>query len=122
MKYYIILGHGSRNPESNQSIKSIAEMFQNDRDEPVKHAFFQLAEPSLTKVIKDIVNKGGKTITIVPVFLFNGVHIKQDIPEVISEQQKKYPDISFELSEPIGDDPQLVDILHKRANSAQKFD
>ena len=60
-------------------------------------------------------NPGIKEIVVVPFFLFEGIHIREDIPEKIEGLEKKYPDVIFKFGKPIGADPMLAEILVKRA-------
>jgi sirohydrochlorin cobaltochelatase len=77
----------------------------------------ELCSPTLEETIEKIV-KEDKDITkigIVPFFLFEGIHIKEDIPEIIEKLSEEYKNIEFSFGKPLGADPILADILLKRA-------
>lgn len=121
MERYIVLGHGSRNHESNQVVKSAAELLQQQINQAVIPAFLQFEHPTLETAIEESISKGYSTINIVPMFLYPGVHMKRDIPGILSKQQAEYPEITFKLGEPIGTDPQLINILQARAETAKIY-
>lgn len=87
------------------------------KDLKIYGANMELCSPTLEETIEKIV-KEDKDITkigIVPFFLFEGIHIKEDIPEIIEKLSEKYKNIEFSFGKPLGADPILADILLKRA-------
>ena len=79
----IILAHGSRNVQAVEEFLRLANLVQERlpsyRIEP---AFFQFSENNLHRGLKKLAVSGYKKVKIVPVFLFEGVHIKEDIPRI----------------------------------------
>ena len=51
---------------------------------------------------------------VIPYFLNNGLHIRLDIPEMMKEEAKKYPDVKMIFGKPLGFDPRYADILYQR--------
>jgi sirohydrochlorin ferrochelatase len=78
----------------------------------------ELASPDIEETVKIIAEKNILQIIIVPYFLYEGNHIKFDIPEIIEKLKVKYPEIVFKFGKPIGFEPALADILIKRAQEA----
>ena len=92
MQALIILAHGSRRQESNQEI----EILTNDvralikkKFDIVDYAFLEIAKPSLTNSIEKVVSKNISEITIFPYFLNSGVHIKNDIPNIVVNRKSR---------------------------------
>ena len=77
----------------------------------------ELCSPTLEETIENIVKEDTNItkIGIVPFFLFEGIHIKEDIPEIIKKLSEEYKNIEFSFGKPLGADPILADILLKRA-------
>ena len=121
MHQYIVLGHGSRNAEANHVLEKLSGLFHENTKAPTCCAFLQFAEPTLEQAIEACYSEDLDTITIIPVFLYPGVHIKEDIPRILGNLQGKYPEVTFELSEPIGADPRLIPILQEKAETARKI-
>ena len=57
-------------------------------------------------------------IIIAPYFLYEGMHIKHDIPEIIGALSEKYREIRFTIARPIGFEPVMAEIILKRADAA----
>ena len=61
-----------------------------------------------------LTEKGVTHIKVVPYFLFEGIHIRQDIPEEIEKILKDYPGVTVEMGKTLGVDERLADILVDR--------
>ncbi|PRX29841.1 CbiX protein [Orenia metallireducens] len=111
----IILGHGSRTVEANQVFDSIVEMVKEEIDyEIVEKASMELAKPSLAQSIEKVVKAGVKKVIVVPLFLFPGIHIQEDIPKLIKLEQKKYPEVEFIFGRNIGADQKIAELMVER--------
>lgn len=67
--------------------------------------------------IKQLVKSGATNIKVIPMFLFDGVHVTEDIPQEIESLMVKYPGIRIKIGRHIGDDDRMADILVDRINS-----
>ncbi len=114
MKVVMIVGHGSRSLKSQEDFKKIVDITAKKMTHTkVYGTNMELAEPVMDDTIDQIVaeNNGLSEIVVVPFFLFEGIHIKRDIPEKLNEFREKYPDVKFTFGRPLGADPALVDVL-----------
>lgn len=50
-------------------------------------------------------------------FLYNGVHIEQDIPDMIAELQREFPEVEFVLQPTLQDDPALEQLIVDRLSA-----
>jgi len=119
-KALLIIGHGSKSKEAIVDFEKIVSLVRDKSDfEFVAGAHMELAFPSIEKTVSEIVEKSINEIIIVPYFLYEGNHIKFDIPEIIEKLKKEYPGIIFKFGRPIGYEPVLADILISRAKEAE---
>lgn len=109
-----MIGHGSRDLEAQNQFMEVVEMIKNSMDCKVNGAFMELAKPDFLSGVEELIRDGADSITVCPLFLFSGVHIKKDIPELIEEAKAKYPNVSFTFGEPIGASKELADIIIKK--------
>lgn len=113
--HVVLLGHGSRLESANRGLKLVAkEMERRGLYSGIEPAFLQHAGPSLQEVFQNLAESGAKRIVIMPLFLFEGVHITSDIPEEIEKVRLKYPHLQVVQSRFIGPDPLLADICLQR--------
>jgi sirohydrochlorin cobaltochelatase len=118
MNGILILAHGSKRQETEQILNSLIEKVKaKTGEELVYPAYLQFSEQNLEKGIDMLVQSGAKSIKIMPMFLFDGVHVTQDIPNELNEINAKYPEIRIKMSRHIGDDDKIADIIVDRINS-----
>jgi sirohydrochlorin cobaltochelatase len=111
----IVLGHGSRRPEvALQFTAMVGRVADRVRDAVVLPAFFSLGEPTLADQVRVLAADGCQRIVVMQYFLYNGVHIEHDIPEMIAALQGEFPDVEFVLQSTLQDDPALERLIVDR--------
>lgn len=111
----ILLGHGSRAEKANKVFASMVENLAGRLDyQHVAGAAMELTEPTLETRVDEFVDYGIDSIIILPLFLFPGIHVQRDIPEMVEKLENKYPEVEFKLGDIIGDDDRLTEILQDR--------
>ncbi|HEY3373906.1 MAG TPA: precorrin-8X methylmutase [Candidatus Aquicultor sp.] len=114
---FIVLGHGSKVPETVETLKDITNSLKRRlRLDQVRYAALQFNTPTLPDAIESLISGGINDIVILPFFLIEGNHMRQDIPEIISDEKRKHPSVSITLAEHIGADDRIVEILADRAH------
>lgn len=117
MKAILVIGHGSRSEQARAEFDVVVNMMARKTDMPVTGAHMELHTPSIPEALEMMINERPdiKEIKAVPLFLFEGIHIREDIPEILDEMREKYPQVEFKFARPIGAEEMLADILLKRA-------
>ncbi len=115
MKGIIVVGHGSRSEDAKEVfLEIVAALKKKLSDKIVDGCFMEISKPYIPAKIDEMYKDGVRDFTILPYFLIPGIHIKEDIPEILKEAKEKYGDITVALAEPIGYDDKLVEILADR--------
>lgn len=117
MERVVIVGHGSRSKEAREDFNKIISMVEEMViPRKVNGAHMELCSPSIEECIKEIIETEPKikTIKIVPYFLYSGIHIKEDIPEIIEKIKASYPHIEFKLGRALGAEVEIARILKNR--------
>ena len=115
----VLLGHGSRVEMANNPLVEVAKLLSGALDGlPVVPAFLQLARPSLRETLEDLYRSGARKVAVMPLFLFPGAHVLEDIPGEVEKIRGEYPDFELFLSSPIGAHPKLVEIAVERITEA----
>ena len=84
----------------------------------VEGAALQFNQPDLPASIARVVEQGAQKIIVIPLFLYLGLHMQRDIPEILAREKMRYPGVSINMSEHIGTDPLLLDIIINRVRGA----
>ncbi|MBE0515820.1 MAG: sirohydrochlorin nickelochelatase [Methanophagales archaeon] len=122
----VLIGHGSTLPYNKEVLEELGKRIEmRGIFKAVKVAFMQLNSPSIEEVLRDLAQDGMKTIVAQPVFLADGAHTKEDIPEKLKTAfegawEDLGRDVKLTYAKPIGADERLVDILLDRVIEATK--
>ncbi|NLG87557.1 MAG: cobalamin biosynthesis protein CbiX [Firmicutes bacterium] len=115
----LILAHGSRQKETEKTLKVLVNKVQNLTGAAnIETAFLQFSDNSLPAGLDRLANKGCSKIHIIPYFLFDGVHIREDIPAELAKYKAEHPEIELYLDETLGADDRLAAILAERVQAA----
>lgn len=115
MNGILILAHGSRKPETERILESLVSKLKiKTKGALIESAYLQFSEPSLEKGVESLIKLGALDIRIIPLFLFDGIHVTQDIPEEIETLKTRHPGIRISLGRHLGDDDRIVDIMKDR--------
>ncbi len=115
----ILISHGSKLSSGNDGLFKIAEMLRAmSRWDIVEVSFLQLAEPGFPEVVKKAVEGGANRIVVVPLLLFKGNHVYRDIPEMLENEKKRYPQVEFVYASNIGADERIALIAADRIHEA----
>lgn len=121
----LILGHGSRDlTSSNEEIISLnARRLRSIGYRHVAHSFNEFVEPTIAEALKGLAAEGVSRIITIPLFIANGVHLGEEIPEQLGipayseggEIEVGGRKISLVYTKPVEANPRLTDILVTKA-------
>lgn len=115
----IVFAHGSRVAEANQSVREVASRAASEAGFSLwQEAFLELAEPTLKQAVESLAARGAKRIVVAPYFLVMGVHLKNDLPQLLAEAAAASPGVELIPSAPLGGHPTLAKALAERAVEA----
>jgi sirohydrochlorin ferrochelatase len=121
MNGILILAHGSKRQETEKTLESLVrKVKEKSGAELVYPAYLQFSDQNIEKGVDLLVEKGAEKVSIVPMFLFDGVHITQDIPEELGRIRNKYPGVDIRMSKHLGDDDRVAEIIVDRINSLKR--
>lgn len=116
----LLVAHGSRNPLAAEAHERLclavaaASSAAAGARVDVRPAYLELAEPSIPGAIDLAVAEGATALRVLPHFLGPGNHVLVDLPAIVDAARARHPGVSIELSEHLGADPGLVDLLAAR--------
>jgi sirohydrochlorin ferrochelatase len=114
----LIIGHGSRSKDAVSVFNRIVDDVRKKGEfDCVEGAHMELATPSIETMVARLAERNIQSIVIVPYFLYEGIHLKEDIPAIFDKIMKEYPHITFTLARAIGYEPAMTDIILKRAHA-----
>lgn len=111
----VIIGHGSRQAESNERFLEVVATYQRRRpDLDVSHGFIELAAPEMSVALRSAAQRAEEVVAL-PMQLFHALHVKNDIPLVLKDLRAEFPRVPFRAADALGTHPSLAALAWKRA-------
>ena len=122
MEKILLIGHGSPKKDAN-NLDMIAGLLHNALHPGCAHpcvsvAYMQFAQPDIPTAIDLCAAEGADRVVVHPFFLYSGMHVTKDIPEMLQAARQRHPAIEFVYTEPLGLHEHLVKIILERINAA----
>lgn len=104
----ILFAHGARDSEWRAPLEAVRrEVAQRLPGVRVELAFLELMEPSLEDAVDRLAGEGIVRITLAPLFLAPGGHLKRDLPARVDALSKRYPQVSWRVTPALGEAQEL---------------
>ena len=108
----ILFAHGARDPEWANPLRRVqAAIRQRAAGVAVELAFLEFMSPNLGDCARALVQEGYTAISIVPMFVAQGGHLKNDVPVLMDELRNAHPEVRFVLSPPVGEAEPIVQAM-----------
>ena len=117
----LFVGHGSRDPEGTaEFVRLVDEVRHKEAGHIVEHGFLEFARPILADAFARCVERGAKTITVLPGMLMAAGHAKNDIPSEIHEARRRYPHIVFHYGRHLHLHAKIIELCRLRLEEAER--
>lgn len=104
MKGIILLAHGSRDPDWVIPFEGIRARVENLRPQwKVALAYLEHSVPDFATAADDLAARGVESVSVVPLFLGSGGHVRRDVPELLERAMRSHPRMKFEAVPFVGD-------------------
>jgi len=114
-KAIMLLGHGSKAPEANETLRRAAKAVEEKGGyATVLPAFLQMEKPDFQEAVDILVGKGFTDITVMPYFLYMGLHVTQDMPAEMDSAVARHAGLKLALTKNLGFHDKLIDITVQR--------
>jgi sirohydrochlorin cobaltochelatase len=105
----VLFAHGSRDPQWAAPVERIASILSPQF--LVGVAYLELMRPTLDEAVAALAAAGATSIRVVPVFLGQGGHVKQDLPRLVANAAAARPALRLILDQPIGEQPAVLEAI-----------
>jgi len=123
-KVLVVVSHGSKRQESSQEFKDFIQELNEINSESkerketisisgmpdqggksdlygsytlIRGACLEFASPQLETVIEDLMKEGYNQINILPLFIFAGYHVREDIPQRMEKLKVKFEQLQYNI-------------------------
>jgi sirohydrochlorin ferrochelatase len=111
----LIVDHGSRREEANAQLEDMARRVARLRpDDPVEIAHLEQAEPTIAQALARLVARGAGRVVVLPYFLSEGRHSREDIPRACADAAKAHAGLELRVAPALGPHDALARLLLER--------
>lgn len=112
MSALVLFAHGARDPEWSLPFRNIQRNVAGRCPGlTVELAFLELMQPALGEVLERLAATGHARITIAPLFMAQGGHLRQDLPQLLDEIRERHPAVVLDLLPPVGEAEPVLDAI-----------
>jgi sirohydrochlorin cobaltochelatase len=107
----VLLAHGSRDPEWSRPFQRLAADLSRRLPAVAIALCFLEHGRSLSEGIAEVLTHGAATVRVVPVFLGQGGHVKEDLPRLVAAARRQFSQAEIRLEPPVGEQPAVIEAI-----------
>ena len=108
----VLFAHGARDPEWARPLERIAQsLARRLAGGVVRIAYLELMRPSLGEAVAALAAQGVARVTVVPVFLGQGGHLREDLPKLVAAARAAHPGVTIEAQPAIGEQAEVIEAI-----------
>lgn len=108
----LLFAHGARDPAWALPFEAVVEHIRRGAPEiRVELAFLEFMSPDLADAARRLAEAGCTQVSVVPLFLGAGGHVRKDIPALLDELVTRYPSVQWVLRRAIGELPAVIEAM-----------
>lgn len=115
----LLIGHGSKDPDARSALKFVSDGLSPSYRK-VGYCFLEIEEPTIRQGMELCQKNSPDCLVVVPYFLHRGAHVKRDIHEDLNPAIESSGIKRVLLSEHLGTDDRMVDLVLERATEVEK--
>ena len=112
MRGIVLFAHGARDAEWARPFEAIRDRIRAARPEcPIELAYLEIMAPTLEESVEALLGAGASAITVFPIFMAQGEHLKRDIPRIVEAIREANPHVPIAVETALGEVPELLDAI-----------
>lgn len=115
----ILFAHGARDPRWSAPFEAVVALLQATQPQlPVRLAYLEFMQPDLPQAAAELAELGCTDVTVLPMFLGAGGHVRKDLPALMEQLRASHPWMQLHLRPAIGEEAEVVDAMARVALAA----
>jgi sirohydrochlorin cobaltochelatase len=111
----ILFAHGARDARWSETLIALRHRVEARAPSAlVAVAYLEFQPPTLQQALAAAVERGCRTVDVVPVFWSNGGHIAGDLPPLIDAFRRQHPQVALRVRPVLSELPGLLDFIADR--------
>ncbi|HEX5803980.1 MAG TPA: CbiX/SirB N-terminal domain-containing protein [Azospira sp.] len=105
----ILFAHGARDPEWANPMRRVRALLQERSPGlRVELAFLEFMSPNLETCAGGLAGEGYRAVIVLPMFIAQGGHLKNDVPVLIERLRQAHPQVDFRVGPPVGEAEPII--------------
>ena len=106
----ILFAHGARDPRWAEPFERLKKKVETARPGlPVALAYLEFMQPDLAAAADALIAAGCRSLRIVPVFLGQGGHVREDLPAIVDAVRARHPHLAIEQLPAVGENDAVLE-------------
>jgi len=115
----LVVDHGSRRSQANQQLATIVQLLRELRPQQlIALAHMEIAAPNIPQAIESLISEGARELVVLPYFLSDGRHCREDIPRLVGEAIAAHGNMPWRIGRALGPHRRLAELLLEQADLA----
>jgi len=113
----VLFAHGARDPAWAAPFERVCQHLAGTHGQhgPVVLAFLEFMTPNLLDAGRQMADNHCTQVTVVPLFLGAGGHVRKDLPGLIEQLRQAYPHVQWLLTPAVGESPLVIAAMSQAA-------
>ena len=108
----ILFAHGARDPKWAEPFERLRGLVAAQSGQvDVRLAFLEMMKPDLDEAADALVSGGCDSLSIVPIFLGRGSHLRRDLPERVAALRVRHGTLPIDVAEAAGEDDDVLSAI-----------
>ncbi len=108
----ILFAHGARDPRWAAPFEDLAARIRRQRPAlALRLAYLEFMAPDVAAAAAALVAEGCTRLTLVPVFLGSGGHVRKDLPQLVQALQQRHPQLQITLHDALGEADRVLQAM-----------
>ncbi len=112
MKGIILFAHGARDARWAEPFLRLQQIVAEQQPQTqVMLAYLELMSPDLPSAVAGLVANQISDISIAPLFLGPGSHLRNDFPVLLAQLKQQYPTVAFHVLPSLGESESMLNAI-----------
>lgn len=112
----LLFAHGARDPNWALPFHDVARRVREAApDAPVELAFLEFMTPGIAEAGARLAASGCTAVSVVPLFLGAGGHVRRDLPRLMEELARAHPQVAWRLQPAVGELAPVIEAMARAA-------
>ncbi len=115
----LLFAHGARDARWALPFEAVAaRVCARAPEVQVRLSFLEFMTPGLVEAGTMLADAGCTQVSVVPLFLGSGGHVRKDLPTLLAELSGRHPQVTWSLRQAIGEVESVIDAMADAALQA----